>query len=196
MTTQPNIENKQIEVKRAIFTWSNFISLTRIFIAVPIIYLHYTNGQQITPAIIALTFYGIFSDYLDGYIARKTHSVSEWGKALDPVADKITAFLLFFYAVVIGRIPLWFFVVAIVRDILILGGSLYIQQAKGKVAMAVMSGKVSVNALAAYWISAFFFPEALSVQHFFMGCSLALMLFSFIDYLYRFNQIRRGSDFS
>src|SRR5699024_6428506 len=123
--------------------------------------------------------YGVLSDYLDGYVARKTNNVTEWGKALDPIADKITAFFLFAYAVFIGRIPVWFFIIGIVRDALILGGSSYIQRTRGKVAMAVTSGKVSVNALAAYWISAFFFPEATEFQHFFMGCSLALMIFSF-----------------
>lgn len=196
MISQQNIDRKKVEVKDILFTWSNFISLTRVFIAVPITYLHYTNGQQITPTILALVFYGIVSDYLDGFVARKTGQITEWGKILDPIADKMTAFLLFLYAVFIGRIPVWFFIVAIVRDVLIMGGSIFIQRTKGKVAMAIMSGKVSVNALAAYWISAFFFPEATAVHHFFLGCTLALMLFSFMDYFYRFNQIHKGIDFN
>jgi phosphatidylglycerophosphate synthase len=196
LIAQPNTEQDQIVVKNILFTWSNLISLTRVFIAAPIIYLHYTNGGQITLPIILLVFYGIFSDYLDGIVARRTGQVSEWGKILDPIADKATAFFLFFYAVVIGRIPVWFFVVAIVRDVLIMAGSIYIQRTRGKVAMAVMSGKVSVNALAAYWISVFFFPEAVGFQLFFMGCSLALMLFSFMDYVHRFNLIHKGIDFN
>lgn len=196
MISQFNNDREKVEVKDILFTWSNFISLTRVFVAVPVIYLHYTNGQQITPVITVLILYGVISDYLDGYVARITNQVSEWGKALDPVADKITAFFLFFYTVFIGWIPLWFFIVAIVRDILIMGGSIYLQQTRGKIAMALMSGKVSVNALAAYWISVFFFPEATGVHHFFMGCSLSLMIFSFFDYLHRFNQIRKGLAFN
>ena len=190
-----NIDQQEVEVKQALFTWSNLISVSRILVAIPVVYLHYTNGQQITWGITALVLYGIISDYLDGYVARLTKQVSEWGKILDPVADKFCAFLLFLYAVYIEIIPLWFFVIEIARDVLIMGGSLYIQRVRGKVAMAVMSGKISVNVLGLYWLSAFFYPEATDVHHMLMGASLALMIFSFIDYLHRFNMILKGVDF-
>lgn len=183
------------KISQALFTWSNLISFTRIFVAFPIIYLHYINNQQPTWTIAALVFYGIISDYLDGYIARKTNSISEWGKILDPIADKVSAFFLFLYTVWAGLIPLWFLVVEVVRDLIILGGSVYIQQKHGKVAMAGMSGKWSVNALAAYWMCAFFLPDIMWLQLFFMGCALTLMVLSFFDYLHRFILIRRGVDF-
>ena len=191
-----NIDQQQFEVKEDLFTWSNAISFSRILIALPVVYLHYTNGQQITWVITTLVLYGILSDYLDGYIARLTNQVTEWGKILDPVADKFCAFLLFLYAVYIDIIPLWFFVIEIARDAFILAGSLYIRQLRGKVAMAVMSGKISVNVLGLYWLAAFFYPEAYAAQQMLMGASLALMFFSFIDYLHRFNQIRKGVEFN
>lgn len=149
-----------------------------------------------TWAIGALVFYGIISDYLDGVIARKTNTISEWGKILDPVADKLAAFVLFLYAVWAGLIPLWFLIVEVARDLLILSGSLYIKQQHGKVAMAVMSGKWSVNALAAYWMCAFFLPAIAWPQLFFMGLALTLMLLSFFDYLYRFRRIQKGVEFN
>ncbi len=189
-------ETKKMDIKSTLLTWSNLISFSRIFIALPIIYLHYHNGRQITWLIGGLVIYGIFSDYLDGYVARKTNTISEWGKVLDPLADKITATLLFLYAVVIGYIPLWFLVVEVIRDVIIVSGSLYIKKLRGKVPMAVMSGKWSINALAAYWVSAFFLPEVLWLQHFFMGASLSLMFFSLIDYLHGFKQIKNGIDFN
>ncbi|HYW33838.1 MAG TPA: CDP-alcohol phosphatidyltransferase family protein [Balneolaceae bacterium] len=183
------------KISSALFTWSNLISFSRIFIAFPVIILHYRNGMKPTWGIAVLLFYGVISDYLDGYIARKTGNISEWGKIFDPVADKISAFLLFGYAVWAGLIPLWFFLIELVRDLLILGGSLYIQQRRGKVAMAEMSGKWCVNALAAYWLCAFFGPEVMPPQLIFMGCSLSLMVLSFVDYIHRFNQIRQGAAF-
>lgn len=179
-----------------LFTWSNFISFTRIFIALPIIYLHYTGGQQVDLTITLLVVYGIISDYLDGWMARRTGNITELGKAIDPIADKIAAFLLFLYAVHIGLIPLWFFAAAVVRDLLIICGSLYIQWTRGKIAMSVLSGKISVNALALYWIACFFTPEATGVQQFLMGNSIALMVVSFFDYFHRFNEIRTGTDFN
>ncbi|WP_138431061.1 CDP-alcohol phosphatidyltransferase family protein [Fodinibius saliphilus] len=191
-----NIDQQDFEVKQDLFTWSNAISFSRILIALPIVYLHYTNGQKITWLITALVLYGIFSDYLDGYIARLTNNVTEWGKILDPVADKFCAFFLFMYATYIGLIPLWFLLIEVARDAIIMAGSLYIRKLRGKVAMAVMSGKISVNVLGLYWLSAFFYPEATPVHQMLMGASLALMFFSLFDYLHRFNQIRKGIAFN
>lgn len=177
----------------AILTWSNLISFSRIFIAIPIIWLHQANNLQITWLIGIFVFYGIISDYLDGLIARKTDTISEWGVILDPFADKFTAFLLFVYTVIIGYIPLWFLIVEIARDVVIASGSLYIKKIKGSTPMSVMSGKWSVNALSAYWMSAFFLPEVVWFQRFWLGVTLTLMLFSFIDYLYRFVRIQQGA---
>lgn len=191
-----NIDQKKVNVKDDLLTWSNAISFSRILVAVPIVYLHYTNGQQITWVITALVLYGILSDYLDGYIARLTNQITEWGKVLDPIADKICAFILFFYAVYIDLIPLWFFVIEIARDLFIMAGSLYIRKLRGKVAMAIMSGKISVNVLGLYWLSVFFYPGASAVHEMLMGASLALMFFSFFDYLHRFNHIRKGIEFN
>lgn len=196
MSETLNIDQQNFEVKQDLFTWSNAISFSRILVTFPIIYLHYTNGQQITWLITALVLYGIFSDYLDGYIARITNQITEWGKILDPVADKFCAFFLFLYAVYIDIIPLWFFILAIGRDTLIMAGSLYIRYLRGKVAMAVMSGKISVNLLGLYWLSAFFYPEVVPVHLMLMGATLAVMFFSFIDYLHRFYQIRKGVEFN
>jgi CDP-diacylglycerol--glycerol-3-phosphate 3-phosphatidyltransferase len=182
-------------VSPAFFTWSNLISCSRILVVFPIIILHYKNGMKPDAIIIGLVVYGILSDFLDGYVARKTDNISEWGKILDPVADKTTAFFLFAYAVWAALIPLWFFLIELIRDLLIVGGSLYIKQQRGKVAMAVTSGKWSVNVLTAYWICAFFLPGFPALKHFFMGCSLALMILSFVDYIRKFSQIQKGAAF-
>lgn len=190
------IDQDNIDVKQDLLTWSNAISVSRILITFPVVYLHYANEQQITWIITVLVLYGIISDFLDGYVARQTNQVTEWGKVLDPVADKFCAFFLFFYAVYIDIIPLWFFILEIARDAFIVIGSMYIQWLRGKVAMAAMSGKISVNVLGLYWLSAFFYPEATAVHQMLMGASLALMFFSFFDYFYRFNLIRKGVEFN
>ncbi|MEX0661632.1 MAG: CDP-alcohol phosphatidyltransferase family protein [Balneolaceae bacterium] len=191
-----NVDGKKVLVRDDIFTWSNLISLTRVLVALPIVYLHYENQKEVNNLILGLIFYGVISDYLDGLVARLRNEISELGKILDPVADKIMAFVLFFYTVWLGWIPLWFFVIGISRDVFIMLGSWYIKRERGKVAMSTMSGKVSVNILAFYWLSVFFFPEMTSVHTVLMMASLIVMAISFVDYFYRYKLILDGAEFN
>lgn len=195
-TSIKNIDGKKVRVTGRVFTWSNTISFSRILVTFPIVYLHYQNNFQITPLIYALIFYGVISDYLDGFIARKTNTISELGKMIDPVADKLCALVLFIYTIWIGWIPLWFLILAVIRDVLIMLGSYYIKKKYDKVAMAIMTGKISVNVLALYWISVFFFPDAQSVHMFLMACSVTLMVISWFDYFNRYRLIMRGAEFN
>lgn len=191
-----NVDGRKVLVRDDIFTWSNLISLSRVLVTIPIIYLHYENQKEINPLITGLIIYGAVSDYLDGLVARLRNEISELGKILDPIADKIMAFLLFFYTVALGWIPIWFFVIGVVRDVLIMMGSGYIKHKRGKVAMSTMSGKVSVNILALYWIGVFFFRELTQVHTVLMVVSLIVMVVSFVDYFYRYKKILDGAEFN
>ncbi|MDR9417572.1 CDP-alcohol phosphatidyltransferase family protein [Gracilimonas sp.] len=194
--TIKNIDGKKVRVTGRVFTWSNMMSFSRIMVAFPIVYLHYQNNFQVTPFMYALIVYGVISDYLDGFIARKTNTISEVGKMVDPIADKLCALVLFIYTVWIGWIPLWFLLFAMARDISIMGGSYFIKKKYDKVAMAIMSGKISVNVLALYWIAVFFFPDVHNVHMFLMACSVTLMAISWIDYFNRYRLIMRGAEFN
>lgn len=196
MSVQNNIDGKKIEVSGKLFTISNFISFSRIFIVIPVVYRHYINGYSVDAIIILLIGYGIISDYLDGFVARKTNTISEIGKMIDPISDKIAAGLLFIYTVVIGWIPFWFLWLFIARDILILIGSSFIKLRYGKVAMSTISGKISVNVISLYWISIFFFRSASLAHAILLWASVAIMLFSFIMYLLRYKNIMNGARFN
>ena len=196
MSVQNNIDGRKIEVSGKLFTISNFISFSRIFIVIPVVYRHYINGYSVDAIIILLIGYGIISDYLDGFVARKTNTISEIGKMIDPISDKIAAGLLFIYTVVIGWIPFWFLWLFIARDILILIGSSFIKLRYGKVAMRTISGKISVNVISLYWISIFFFRSASLAHTILLWASVAIMLFSFIMYLLRYRNIMNGARFN
>ncbi|MFU8811473.1 MAG: CDP-alcohol phosphatidyltransferase family protein [Balneolaceae bacterium] len=191
-----NVDGKKVLVKDEIYTWSNLISLSRVLVTIPIIYLHYENQKEFNSLIVGLIAYGAISDYLDGLVARLRNEVSEVGKVLDPVADKIMAFMLFFYTVWLGWIPLWFFLIGVVRDLLIMAGSGYIKKKRGKVAMSTMWGKVSVNVLAAYWLVVFFFQDLETLHTVLMIASLFMMIVSFVEYVHRYKRILDGADFN
>ena len=73
---------------------ANFFTLTRIFLA-PIIFICILEPSMHIVALILFIF-ASFTDYLDGYFARKTNSVSVIGEVIDPIADKILIVFIFF----------------------------------------------------------------------------------------------------
>ena len=192
----PNIDGEKVLVTKHIFTWSNLISLSRVLVVAPIIYLHYQNDKQFNTLIVSLIAYGVLSDFLDGLIARWRNERSELGKMLDPIADKLMAFFLFLYTVWLGWIPIWYFAIGVLRDLLIMTGSLHIKMRRGKVAMSTFSGKLSVNVMALYWMSVFFFRQAETAQEVLMIISVLFMIFSFADYAVRYRKIINGADFN
>ena len=103
----------------------NAITLSRILCAILIYLFLFLESQYL----IALLLFGIasFSDFLDGYIARKTNNVSVLGEILDPIADKLlivfvliglsinlNSFLIGFISAIIISREIW---VAALRDI-------------------------------------------------------------------------------
>lgn len=64
------------------------------------------------------------TDFLDGYIARHFHQVSELGKVLDPVADRLLLFVGVGGILVDGSVPAWFAVAVLVREALVAGATL------------------------------------------------------------------------
>lgn len=196
MREATNIDGKKLIVKDHIVTWSNFISLSRVLVVIPVIYIHIHNNYEINTAIVLLIAYGVLSDYLDGLVARKRDEISELGKVLDPIADKLMAFFLFLYTVMLGWIPVWYFAMGVSRDLMIMAGSGYIKRKRGKVAMSIISGKISVNVMAIYWISVFFFRDAEVIHFWFMIASVAIMIYSFIDYVIRYRKIIEGAEFN
>lgn len=196
MNQPENIDGKSLEVSGKIFTLSNAISFSRVFVAFPVVWLHYNNDLQADLLIISLIIYGVISDYLDGLVARRTNTISEMGKMIDPVADKLCALTLFVYTVWLGWVPEWFLIFAIIRDSLIMAGSYYIKKRYDKVAMSITSGKISVNLLALYWLAVFFFQDAVNVHMFLLACTTTMMLISLFDYFNRYRKIMAGAEFN
>ncbi|MGN1295413.1 MAG: CDP-diacylglycerol--glycerol-3-phosphate 3-phosphatidyltransferase [Bacilli bacterium] len=95
-----------------LFPWSNMgINIPVLFNDVDLIYL-------ITFVLFLLAS---FSDFLDGHIARKYNLVTNYGKFMDPIADKLLVNSLFIILMVKGpfKIPAWITVIMIARDLVV-----------------------------------------------------------------------------
>ena len=72
------------------------------------------------------------TDWLDGYIARRLRTGGALGIVLDPLADKVLLVTLFISLGVLRLIPLWMLILAIGRDLIIVGGALLLRIFRGK----------------------------------------------------------------
>jgi len=80
------------------------------------------------------------TDFYDGYVARKYNLITDLGKLLDPIADKILVLAAFLAFVEMRLIPAWMVVVIIFRELVITGIRI-IGVSKGKILAASMVGK-------------------------------------------------------
>ncbi|MDR1465945.1 MAG: CDP-alcohol phosphatidyltransferase family protein [Oscillospiraceae bacterium] len=136
------------ETSNRIFTIPNMISFVRILL-IPVFAVLYHCGHPVA-ALAVLVLSGL-SDLVDGKIARRFHMVSEIGKALDPVADKLTqitlAVLLFlrFRQSPDGAIRAfsWVFLLFLGKELLMLLVSLVMLLLKKRPAAAEIYGKVA-----------------------------------------------------
>lgn len=119
---------------------SNLFSLLRFVLAIPIFIGVLNDEKLITTAMI---FVAGVSDWADGYFARKRNEISELGKILDPLGDKLCLAALVIPMIITGYIPIWFAILVIARDVLILAGGLYVKQKKGFVIPSVFIGKIT-----------------------------------------------------
>src|SRR5208282_6169198 len=125
-------------------TTANKITILRIlvipFFVVELIY-YVRTGNEIHRLLAILSFaVAAILDGVDGYIARHYHQISELGKILDPLADKLLLVsgivtLSFNHGTFLGQIPLWLTGTIIGRDLLILIGMMVIYYTVGKVAV-------------------------------------------------------------
>lgn len=96
-----------------ILTIPNLISLVRLAL-IPVFLVLLLKGYDIFAALAFALSAG--TDWLDGYVARLTQSVSRLGQLLDPVVDRILMISGVLGLVMIDRLPLWMVVVVIIRD--------------------------------------------------------------------------------
>jgi cardiolipin synthase (CMP-forming) len=133
-----------------IFTIPNFFSLIRIFLVIPIYYYISIDKNSIALVYVALAF---VSDGLDGYLARRLNQVSNVGKILDPVADKICTSGGFISLSIFQGLPFWITAVIIARDIVIIFGSILLIERKKVVTPSNYLGKITVTIISLFAIS-------------------------------------------
>lgn len=99
----------------------NSITVARLFLTA--IFVAGASAGTFAGNLIALIAFALasFSDFLDGYLARKLNLVTSLGKLLDPLADKILVAAAFIHLTALGLCPVWVTSVIIAREFLVTG---------------------------------------------------------------------------
>lgn len=101
-------------------TLPTWVTLSRL-IAVPIIFGLFSWQDSELTRLISLSVFAIaaITDWLDGYLARKLNQITELGKFLDPLVDKVLTIALFLLFIELRQVPAWAVFLIITRELLI-----------------------------------------------------------------------------
>lgn len=124
-------------------TLPNALSLARLGTA-PVFLRLFTTGRE--DAAVILYGAGAVTDFWDGYLARRTHSVSSLGALLDPIADRVFIATLAAALVARGDLPPWMAVSVMGRDALVVAGFGVLERRGIRVAVN-RTGKVATASL-------------------------------------------------
>lgn len=199
MSVLTDTEREKKKPRNQNLTVPNAMSLFRILM-IPV-FIYFSLKDNIPGALIALALSGL-SDALDGFVARKFNQITELGKMLDPLADKLTqGAVAICIAVRYPSIcPLLFLLVT--KEIIMLCGACYLLKLKKKPCASKWYGKVSTTlfyiAIGLIVVLDSFMhvtePTFILVSNIALIVTAAFMIYTFIRYAAIFREILRCTD--
>lgn len=121
----------------------NLLTIIRIFM-IPVFLILTSISTDLVWNIVAAVIFALasFTDYLDGYLARKWKVVTNFGKFADPLADKMLVMSAFIMLVGMKMAPAWVVSIIICRELAVTGLRLLLVENGGTVLAAAMPGKI------------------------------------------------------
>jgi CDP-diacylglycerol---glycerol-3-phosphate 3-phosphatidyltransferase len=174
----------------------NNLTLFRI-VASPVIVILLLMPNRLTAFVAALVFsLAAITDYLDGLLARELGLVSNLGKVMDPLADKLLVCSALIMMSSLAWIPSWVVVIIIGRELAITGLRSIIAQNQADVSASWL-GKYKTGFQIAAIIPLLIHYRYLGIDFhvigmFFLWGALVFTLWSGVDYFYRFRNLLRG----
>lgn len=101
----------------------NILTIFR-FILIPFIVLNLANDKYVS-AFVIFTISGL-TDILDGFIARKFNFITNFGKLIDPLADKCTQIITLATLALKNIIPMWIIIIVILKEFIMVAGASFL----------------------------------------------------------------------
>lgn len=168
-------------------TLASKITLLRVaFIPVYMFFMYLSGGQ---PNLWMWLSLGVFilasiTDFIDGEIARKLNQISDFGKFLDPLADKLLTIAAMAMFTEWGMMPAWALMIVLSREFAVTGLRL-VAVGKGKVIAAGLSGKVKTASTMiglCVWMA---FPTVSMLAGVITGMIVVTTVYSGVEYFIR-----------
>lgn len=196
MSNEVNISeiDKKELITKDLMTIPNAISFFRVILITP--FVAFFVAKMYVAATITFAISGL-SDCFDGLIARKYHMESEFGKIIDPLADKLTLLAAGFCIVLIEPFTLPLMAVMVLKDVLMItGGVLVVKRGivppksawYGKVGTILFYVSIGVIVLMAIFG---YTNRVLTLS--LLGVTLAIELFSFVNYAIMFVKLMKSA---
>ena len=166
-------------------------TLRVIMIPFFVFFLLWQNGENYTFRMIALALFIIASltDLLDGKIARKYNLVTNFGKFMDPLADKLLVCSALICLIELNALPAWMVIVIISREFIISGFRL-IASDNGVVIAASYWGKFKTTfQMVSVVLLILDIPALAFVTTICVWIALLLTIVSLVDYIYKNHKI-------
>jgi len=175
-----------------IFTVPNALSLLRLLAFGPAAYFASLGTRAGNLRAAALLLFMALTDICDGYLARRLNQRSEFGRIIDPVADKICVGGLFLILAWRRELPWWLVGLVLGRDLLILGAGLFMLGRFQRVTESNWFGKIAVAVLIATLLVYLFDLRVLREAA--LGASVVAIAVSSSAYAVRFVRVLRGEE--
>lgn len=120
----------------------NILSIIR-FILIPFIYISVISRHFLT-ALIIFTISAI-TDVLDGFIARKFNYITDFGKLIDPLADKLTQISLLLSLSILKILPWWIFAIVFIKELVLIIYASVLYSKKDVVVYSKWYGKLATT---------------------------------------------------
>lgn len=188
------------DTKNTIINLPNMITIFRI-VLVPVLFLMlFFSPGKLQSFFAGLVFsVASISDCVDGYLARRMNLVTDFGKFLDPLADKLLVGVALIMMIPLGRVPLWIVVIILGREVMVTLLRVISLKNGNTVIEASMTGKYKTGfQIAAIIPLLFHYEYNLGLNYFnfsvnfhvvgmaFLYAALILTIWTGVDYLYKF----------
>ena len=188
------IRKKRLQTRRdRIMTLANAISLSRIFLAIPLVLLFEDISKGEFGKLwwaFGLIIIIVLTDFLDGYVARKAEETTNFGKLIDPVADKVCMMVVMIYLIISYKLPfLLFFITLAIRDVFLIIIGVFLIFSQKEVFQSNRSGKWFMG-ITALMMTFFLFQDPLGIPGNVLWTtyliSMLLFAFSTFEYIRRY----------